>query len=402
MVKKQNKKILIIISIIVLGITIIIFSLLNVNKNQKLDELQNNNVVNHNVFALMLETDINSNTYEESSSDIWPDGYTLNKLKSECLDKDGNKIVKENILKFDEANKTAIVETDETCYCYLYFDKSNGKFNGGTAKDLVNSNQAGLEKSFDGDELEYRFVGKSNEVNNYICISTKSSADCVLEKEKYMYRIIGITGDNLIKVIKAYPYDMGGTKSFKWHNNAEVEEVIWGLGGTSNAADIADMLNGGFLNEQEYGGLRDYHNYFEEMNWNQGLVKSIIDVAYNSFGEDVYYQESMIKTTGDLIVGLPYLSDFYLAAGVTSLYQTNNWMLETLTNAWTMTRYGREIQNIYDVWFVENKDNIFKIEVTNRGNIYPVVYLNKFVEIIDGEGTASHPFIVQLNSIVDE
>ena len=63
----------------------------------------------------------------------------------------------------------------------------------------------------DGCSLK-RFQGTT--ANNYICFGTSDKSTCLSDTDKYLYRIIGITSDNSIKVIKYSPVG-----PYKWHNS---------------------------------------------------------------------------------------------------------------------------------------------------------------------------------------
>ncbi len=77
-----------------------------------------NNTVNKDIFAIMLQQA--DNTYKESSSSTFPtSGYTLNETLSGCVDKNGNRIDNALIKNGNEIT----LRTKQTSYCYYYFDK---------------------------------------------------------------------------------------------------------------------------------------------------------------------------------------------------------------------------------------------------------------------------------------
>lgn len=92
------------------------------NKQTLLDDV-NLSEQESSMFAIMLEQNKGQKDYTESTT--WPNGseYQYNESSSGCINKDGDKI--ENALSFSKENNIATVNTNDTSYCYLYFDKIN-------------------------------------------------------------------------------------------------------------------------------------------------------------------------------------------------------------------------------------------------------------------------------------
>ena len=92
------------------------------NKQTLLDDV-NLSEQESSMFAIMLEQNKGQKDYEESAT--WPDKnqYKYNSDNSGCINKDGDKI--DNALSYSEDNNIATVNTNDTSYCYLYFDKIN-------------------------------------------------------------------------------------------------------------------------------------------------------------------------------------------------------------------------------------------------------------------------------------
>ncbi len=90
----------------------------------KPDELNINDNLSNNkntMFAILLEQD--NGIYIETSDSKWPDStYTFNQEKSGCVDNNGVALDK-SVLTFDIDTRIALVTTNTTTYCYLYFDK---------------------------------------------------------------------------------------------------------------------------------------------------------------------------------------------------------------------------------------------------------------------------------------
>ena len=87
-------------------------------KKEVLSYKENIKINKNNMLSMMLETDMNSKTYIQSTDNKWPtDGYVFNEQMSECE--------QGSILKWDDANKKVIMEGNVSDKCYVFFDKYN-------------------------------------------------------------------------------------------------------------------------------------------------------------------------------------------------------------------------------------------------------------------------------------
>ncbi len=117
---KENKKILIIFSI---GIVLIVSMFFVFNKKEEYKELPRvklKDSINTSGLAIMVESDYKTEKYTKWENKEFPtNGYTLNRIKSGCVDKNGNNI---DALTYNEDNKTISIKTKQSVYCYLYYD----------------------------------------------------------------------------------------------------------------------------------------------------------------------------------------------------------------------------------------------------------------------------------------
>ena len=124
MYKKKPRKILAFLVVLLLFIEVSMIWLMNKSlpKNNIPNILTKENIINNNMFAIMLET--SEGIYEEAKNiSVWPNDMIFNSQKSGCVDKYGNIIV--DALLFDTTSNTATVYTETTGNCYLYFDLSS-------------------------------------------------------------------------------------------------------------------------------------------------------------------------------------------------------------------------------------------------------------------------------------
>lgn len=166
------------------------------NKDSSIDKvILKSNVNNKASLAVLVEQD--DGTYEEVTS--WNNiDKKYDFIKSGCIDQNGSKI--DNAISFDETTKIATINTNKTAYCYLYFsdiviDKSSLGY-------AILSNDASNVSS-DLVAGEYRYQGMSGNVtNNYICFGTSDKNTCINNKNTYMYRILGITPEGQVEIVK--------------------------------------------------------------------------------------------------------------------------------------------------------------------------------------------------------
>ncbi len=178
---KMKKKILVIISLIVVALTITAFSFKNLN-NSKLPEKYDKNM-----FALMLEeTGTNGNgtgTYLESDSDRWPTGkYMFNAALSHCEDLESIEL--SDVLKYSNREKTAYVTSETMTFCWLYFKIDNTapvitEFYMGNDKDKPYTNTRNVEGhiTFTDDFYEAEMI-EGGDADSYCIKKNNNSNNC--------------------------------------------------------------------------------------------------------------------------------------------------------------------------------------------------------------------------------
>ena len=108
------KKILIILTVLVLGLIAIFYNNYN-NDKIVLTNNSNSQIINSNTLTMMYETDYQSGEYQVSSDTVWPqDGYTFNERLSKC--ENGG------VLSWDDENKKVLLQTNTRPTFYLNSD----------------------------------------------------------------------------------------------------------------------------------------------------------------------------------------------------------------------------------------------------------------------------------------
>ena len=163
-------------------------------------------------YAIMVQ---NGDIYEEYTSEdgTWPsEGYEFKEAK--CIDNDGQLV--EGALTF--ADGKATLTTSQTVYCTLYFDKNMGRAPMEVLREK--DTQGYLSKDLQGGMYRYQASfpnSDSSEMTNWICFGTKDESECKSNIDKYMYRIIGITEDGQMYLIKETFIKEGSATGFAWN-----------------------------------------------------------------------------------------------------------------------------------------------------------------------------------------
>ena len=208
----KEKYVKMLITIIVVSF-IGMFIFLNINKeNKPLPEVKLKEIVNEEkAFAIMIQ---NGDGYEEYDSNTWPgDGYIYKEAK--CTDNNG--AIVDDAITF--ADGKATLTTNQTVFCTLYFDEKPNPTEDLRAKDLSGNLSTDLQGGM------YRYQGTDN-VPNWICFGTRNADECKSDPDgidKYMYRIIGITEEGQMYLIKETFLKEGSGTSFTWNDKYSVD-----------------------------------------------------------------------------------------------------------------------------------------------------------------------------------
>ncbi len=255
---------------------------------------------------------------------------------------------------------------------YAFITKVAGK----TGQDLINdrkNNSALQDTAVDG---MYRYYGTKDQVtNNYICLGSTATDKC--QDGENMYRIIGITTDGKLKVIKAMPlYGM------TWYGENPYE--MWG--GTYLYT---------YLNEDFYSSINTrIQKLIEKHAWS---------LEYNMWNDLTWYPDQT-RTDGTVsnYIGLMYGSDYYNSGEGREytnsknnwLFIQNGWSSNGDSNEWTMTWFGYQGGGVSDylAWGVNNGGLLNAFRVTDSSWAYrPVFYLVSNITLT-GTGISTDPF----------
>ena len=398
-------------------------------------------------YAIMVQ---NGDIYEEYTSEdgTWPsEGYEFKEAK--CIDNDGQLV--EGALTF--ADGKATLTTSQTVYCTMYFDKKPETIKILREKDT----QRYLSEDPQGGMYRYQVAPSSSSdaanMTNWICFGTKDQSACKNDIDKYMYRIIGITEDGQLYLIKETFLKEGSTTTFQWHSknsfsdcngtacdwpNVDLFKRLNGKGGTISKTNL-------FIDSTQYDYLKseanivdgepqpsEWYNLIESHNWMYGDIgdsgklntydgKTLYDIetgnadvkhytgtSYSNITQTTYKWTESVPAK----VSLMYVHDYYLAypAGIPGSWSNavKSWIhfqkdglntyhsYEWLSTRWGVNSAGR---SIFDKMYVSERgfwslsseyDNSMDGPIGGR----PIFYLSSKAKIVDGEGTKSSPYIL--------
>ena len=330
------KKILIILTVLVLGLIAIFYNDYD-NDKVVLTNNSNSQIINSNSLTMMYETDYQSGKYQVSSDTSWPqDGYTFNERLSKC--ENGG------VLSWDDENKKVLLQTNTSDKCFIYFDKEpeiiyladyiiNNVYTG-TDGDNSLYYHDGIGEYTNADQEagdnSYRYSGTNP--NNYVCFGSDEEV-C---PEYNLYRIIGVF-DNRVKLIKNtsignyfWDSDEVDFESIAQLNNHNSNYYLLKLKGDLAVSDPS--LDPG-KNDWKQADLNYYLNndYFWNTltsSWQNKIATHSWIINKHSNSEinavsvkEAYLNEIMVLSaiTQETKIGLMYVSDYGYSAS------PNNW-----------------------------------------------------------------------------
>ncbi len=284
-----------------------------------------------------------------------------------------------------------------------------------TPAQLVEKKPAFLSQSLVGGMHRYQGIG---DVNNYICLGSECS-----ENGKDLYRIIGITKEGELKVIKKTAL----TNGMKWHT-VDTTDTEW------PDSDLFHQLND--YAESEYGShtydstsfystlSEQLKPYIVKKDWMYGDI----DLMYTSSdlydGNKMYNVETGAEATTHRVknesdnnyteqpytwskkvnayIGLQYIHDYIYAYpnGNPGNYTTakNAWIHishndTSNSNEWLISRYGYISSGSYYAWSVISDGYVANRRLAIAFAVRPVFYLSSGVAL-SGEGTLETPYTI--------
>ena len=450
----NRKKIIVLISCVFVTCLVIIFAYnKSFNKNKHIEEIKENSSNKiPDMVSIMLETGIDTNKYELSSSNEYPTSkYEFNSVKSKC--ENGG------TLTWNDTTNKLVLKTSISDKCYAYFDvlppdvavnisnrpTTYGKLGSinctnGSATYNQQYNRIEVSSINDYSSCNLNYTDSASKVNLATYItglagSTQGTGQVVNENgyryegknpNNYIWfnneywRIIGVfdsashgvSGKNLVKIIRAETLD-----ALAWHKS---DTNDW------TASSLKSLLNGAYYNAQDgtssgycYGdsttvtancdytkrGIQDgYRGMIANVTWYLGGYSSNSATAGSFYGYErgtTVYSGRPTSTTG--YIGLMYPSDYgYSVLSSSCARTTNLGSYNSATCAGQSWLYGKGYEwtltpdSSYSgyVFGLRSGGNLGIIRANTGFGSRPVLYLDASVYKIDGDGSLNNPYIV--------
>ena len=432
--KRENKTYIIILLMITILLLTYGIKYISKSKNEELPEVKlKEKIEKEKTFAIMVQENSTKDKYQEYKENTWPgDDYKFKEAK--CVDNNGSEI--KEAITYTDGKITLIA--NKTIYCTLYFDKS---IIGKLRENEELANKDNLSKDLQGGM--YRYQG-TDDVRNWICFGTTDNCgtnDDLIDK--YMYRIIGITEEGQLYLVKETFLKEGSTPTFKWNISNEFPDCL-GYACEWPNADLYKRLNGImsngnpiFIDNSYYKYMTkngEWYNLIEKHNWMYGDTNEVSTVnKYN--GDAMYEIEHGDKETTHYVgtednitqetytwsekvnskINLMYLHDYYYSyydrtdestrgnAGSSSKLK-NSWLFFekdgyniSPSYEWLSTRWGVKIEFSTIPAYIVNYSGVWVTSgLTTALGVRPVFYLSSKAKIVDGDGTKAKPYILEV------
>jgi len=377
------------------------------NKIAQTTDVYKENIIQSNRFAIMIEQA--NQEYVKSNLDMFPSkGYKVNIEKSACYDMDDNKI--SDMISFDSDARKVVIKSSVASSCYLYFDIHNiydmcKDYDSMSSCMESTNNEINLIFNVSNDQLGnlYRYQGSAEDVtNNYVCFGTQDLSTCVNNPDYYMYRIIGVTSDGYIKLIKKTPLN---TTPYYWDNNA-TEVITWpdsdlflGLNGL-DGGEYANI----FVNSSNFSYMKINEVWYNKIRMHAWKYGEIADTKLYVSGNEMLTFENEFTSEVEAKIGLMNISDYYLAA-YSDVYNYsdffNSWIhvsknVDTNVYEWTMIRKVWPENYDYNIVWRVSVNGYIAGDTPNVPDRYarPVFYLQNAIKVISGDGTINNPYLI--------
>ncbi len=431
---KKKKRIIIGLSImcaIVICITLILIT--NKSSSKVLDsDLDNIKIENKvpSMFAIMLETEVGSDSYEPSTSSLWPgDGYIFNETLSRC--ENGGE------LTWHEDTRTVSLKTSGSDKCYLYFDVEppDVMITTNNSYDYTPATPATLSCTNAAAEYNQKYgrieISQINRPNKYIfgnCSLTYQAPSSKRYLNTYITSLAGQTqGDGQVVNENGYRYEGKNPNNYIWFNNElwriigvfdedshgqseqnlvkiirldPIGSLSWSIdreNGTNDwtKSNIVNLLNGAYLNAQDgtdsgycysyedipsscdytnIGINSTYRNMIANVKWYLGGYSSssaTTEAFYNYERGTTVYSGRPTEWEGK--IGLMYPSDYGYSVLASSCARTTNlrsyYSINCSVNNWLYS------QNYFEMFITPNSSNsngVFNIDEGGINNSWVI------------------------------
>ena len=365
----MKKRILnILVVILTIGVIYEISSYFIIKSNNKvLEDIKTVDTFDNKdkTLSIMIQQD-NFNYKEDTSRTTWPSRSEYMYAGSKCVDKDNQDLGDTTpYISFEETSPNPIVtiKTKQTIYCTLYFakgrpalevlDKQGGDYYAGGGEHTT---------AVDG---MYRFKGTKDQItNNYICLGDENPDVCKTNTDN-MYRIIGVTTDGKLKVIKASKYG----ENQVWHSSSSTDPK-W---------DSSSLYT--YLNVTFYSSI---NARIKNHTWNMEKKTSTPEATTGQ-------EDGTVSANIGLMYGSDYVNAYQNSSTDNWLFIQNGYSGNIAEDEWTMSRCGADGGLV--AWRVLPDGTLRPDWLYNTHVVRPVFYLQSTAGLI-GFGSESSPYTI--------
>ncbi len=312
--------------------SVFVYNIFKPNKSQILEDIKTVDIFDNKdkTLSIMVQDPTTFEYKSDTSRTTWPQKTEYMYAGTKCTDASGKDVGDTTpYISFKETspNPTVTITTKKTIYCTLYFAKGRPALEVLKAKGGDYYAGGGQHTTIvDG---MYRFKGTASQVdNNYICLGDENPDVCKTNSEN-MYRIIGVTTDGKLKVIKAKKY--GANRG--WFSITK--EGIW------SSSELYTFLNGTFYNSIDARIKGSIDNY----TWKMEQTTSTPGTTTGS-------QDGTVQNHIGLMYGSDYVNAYKNNSTDNWLFITNGWTRSAAEEEWTMSR--SQPPAFYYAWCIDN------------------------------------------------
>ena len=286
---------------------------------------------------------------------------------------------------------------------------------GGYAGEYILANATnGLNSELEGGMYRYQGLqtdSEGNTVNNYLCFGTTDKTECTSDEDSHMYRIMGITEDGRMKVLKKTTIGI-----YQWWPEKR-EDVRW-YSSTGNSSLLYTALNGNDFLESETFIPGEWENYIEDTEWKSGFLEN-----RNQSASAIYEIEEAWTEKVTAKIGLMYVSDYYYShqsGGKICAPEQGSAVYSTCTNGWLhlsknendlpadaspifyngewlMLRGTMTDEGYKTAFSIAQDGSVLQSSLHAQISIRPVFYLKKSIQFVSGTGAESDPYIITVS-----
>ncbi len=316
----KNKKKLILIGVIavilVVASTVTLSLTLFKSSDNEIVSNPKREVNNNNFLTLMIEQEDGS--YQESTSNTWPDGnYVFNKELSRC--ENGGE------LDWDRETNRVILYSNKSDGCYVYFDMYNSvQITNVTTSTTYNSVTLTVASQAGENEIETYYFTRNDRASWEQSSSNTYTYSGLSSNTEYNFRVYAVDTEgypsneySLSATTNAYENPRVNSVTASNVTNNSITVSVNASGGTNSISRYYYSSNGG----SSYTNTTSNSYTFSGLNAGQTYDIRVYVVDTNGIQSNVY---NLSVQTDDTVLLADYIKGLYTSQGTNGLYYHNS------------------------------------------------------------------------------